>query len=547
MMQQRNLRSTVNRTAGPLGLIGAVGGFISDVMAPLGSFAPWVAGFSFLIFIGTIVAFINMKRRPGMEPGESVMPAVIVLAAGSTIIFTGWSIIFSNAPDRGYLAENVDPIAQIQATVLGLEADIAEIKETVDDTAVQVEAVATVQSETQETLEDTASNVETVATAQAEGFEDIQAAFEVLIANQTLVQNPQTPQEWYSNARIFQLRGDTANAISAYEGYFTFNLDYVDPYYEYTNLLKATEGIARTRQIINNQLDQQVQSHTLELMAALLLDTTDEMVPRLEQLALRAPQFGPVYHELGLAYSSQLRANFTQNLVEKQSQAFDKLFELEETQQFSNFYIDKSQAQEDLAEATQTYESYQSVTPFELFFLSFYSHEGLTVSVVLPEGNVQDLRFSLDDPNPTISTGSSNFGGQNIPNSNIGPIPLEKGSHTLYIQYTDATGVDSEIFTFDYTIEDIVVNYTQQPFDFSANGIPVIFTLAVVDSDPNALYTYQYSLDTPDLAQSVIGVGQAGVIEFSPVEPGEHILYLQAVDPEGDKTDVVEFAFTVEG
>lgn len=548
MLSQLNLRQAVNRTAGPLGIIGAVGGFISDVMAPLGSLAPWVSALSFVVFLGTIVAFFRMRQQPGVQVGETLMPAVMVLAAGSTVIFAVWAAVIARGPERGYLAENVDGIAQIQASLLNIEEDIAEIQETTAQTAEQVDAVATVASDTQDTVEDTAVEVEQIATAQAQGFSDIQTAFETLIANQTLVENPETPQEWYSNARIYQLRGDTANAIASYEGYFEFGLDFVDPYYEYINLMTATQGIARTRQVVNDQLNERTDSFTLDMMAALLLDSNEETAARLEQLAQRAPQYGPVFYELGQTYTSQLRANFTQNLLEKQDTAVTTLFELEENQLFSNFYIDKSRAQENLGEIQAAYDSYQNATAFDLFFLPFYSYNGLTITVVLPEGNVQELRFSLDDPNPVNSTGSTSFGGQNIPNASIGPIPLEKGDHTLYVQYTDATGVDSEIYTYEYTVSDIVVNFNQQPFDFSTNGIPVIFTMAIVDAaDPNGLYKYNYSLNSPALDQSVDGVAQAGVIQISPVEPGDHVLYLQAVAPDGTETEVVEYKFTVEG
>lgn len=546
MMNQLKLRNTMTRTAGPLGIIGAVGGFVSDVLAPLGSFAPWVAVLSLLVFIGTLVAFVGMRRRPGMEEGESIMPAVLVISGGATLIFAGWSLLFAAGPENGYLADNIEPIAQMQASLLGLEESVAEIQETTAETAAQVETIATVQSDVQETTGETAAQVNAIATAQAQGFADIQQAFAALQSNQSIVEDPQTPQEWYSNARLYQLRGDTANAITAYEGYFSFGLEYVDPYLEYTRLLQATEGIARTRQAISDMLDQQPDSRTLDMVLATLLDTPEERTARLEALAQRAPDFAPVFHKLGEAYTSALRANFTQNLRDKQADAFETLFQLETTQQgYSRYYIDKSLAQENLADAQIALESYASASTLELDFLPFYSYDGLTITVLLPEGNVQELRFSIDDPNPTNTTGSNSFSGQTFANTTIGPIPLEKGSYTLYVQYVDATGAESPVYEYPYTIEDVVINYTQQPFDFSTNGIPVIFTMAVVEGDPNGLYTYRYSVDSDALDQSVQGVGQAGVIQISPMEPGDHVLTVQAEGADGATTKPVRFAFTV--
>ncbi|MCP4425298.1 MAG: hypothetical protein GY803_12455, partial [Chloroflexi bacterium] len=388
-MNSEQMRNVIGRTAKPLGAIATVAGFISDVLAPLGNIATWVAILSLLIFLGTAVAFWGMRKRAGMEAGESIMPAILVISAGATLIFSVWSIILANGPEKGFLADNIEPIARIQASLLNLEEDVAEIKETTAETAVQVEAIATTQTEIQETTGDTAENVETIATAQAQGFADIQAAFASLQAGQTLVDDPSTPQEWYSNARIYQLRGDTANAITAYEGYFTFGLEYVDPVLEYTNLLKATEGIARTRQIVSDMLNAQPNSKTLDMVLGALFDLPEERLPRLEALAQRAPDYAPVFYALGQEYTRGLRATYTQNLRDQQSEAFNMLFQLEEIQLYSSHFIDKSRAQEDLADAAVSLEEYANAGFLELDFISFYAHEGLTVIVIMPEANWQ--------------------------------------------------------------------------------------------------------------------------------------------------------------
>ena len=52
--------------------------------------------------------------------------------------------------------------------------------------------------------------------------------------------------------------------------------------------------------------------------------------------------------------------------------------------------------------------------------------------------------------------------------------------HINHIRYQDITSYRLEdcLNIDSATIDDIVINYQQQPFDFSANGIPVIFTMA---------------------------------------------------------------------
>ncbi len=140
------IRKILNRMLGPLGAIAAIGGFVGDVLQPLFDIAPWVAGFSLATFVGSLVALVIYRRTSTVELAESLIPAVLVLSAGSTLIFAGYSVLWNEAPERGFLAANVEPVSRAQASLLGLEEEIAEISEAVDrteeivsDTAVEVD------------------------------------------------------------------------------------------------------------------------------------------------------------------------------------------------------------------------------------------------------------------------------------------------------------------------------------------------------------------------------------------------------------------------
>lgn len=342
-MKQPFTKKLYAQTLGPLGLIGSILGFVFDVLAPLGDFAPWVAIFSALAFLASLVIYFMMARRPGVEPGESVMPGVLVISGGATFLFSFWSILIGTGPEEGRLASTFEPVAKLQQSILGLEEDLAVI---------------------QETTESTAQEVSSMATAQREGFAAMQESFASLKAGQVLVENPSSPQQWYSNARIYQLRGMTPKALEAYEAYLEFGLEYVDPCYEYVKLLKGTEGITRTRQSIQRLLNNRPDSLTLELMIALLLDSAVERRQRLELLSARAPHYAPVFYELGQVYGTEMKASFTQKLREKQQQAFDTLFALEEAQQFSRMFVDKPFAQDLLEEARSSLEFFASYDPF---------------------------------------------------------------------------------------------------------------------------------------------------------------------------------------
>lgn len=182
---------------------------------------------------------------------------------------------------------------------------------------------------------------------------------------------------------------------------------------------------------------------------------------------------------------------------------------------------------------------------FDPLFLTSYSYAGLIVGLALPDVDTERILFSIDDPEPKIDNGRSTSGTLTIANNSIGPIPHEKGEHTLYIQYVDENGETGEIFSLDYKIDDIVFNFTQLPYDLETESTPAIFTMFVVDGDTDALYSYAYSVDSKALDQSVDGVAEGGVIQLQNMEPGEHILNVQATSP-NNQTDIIAIPFTIE-
>ncbi|MFT3895320.1 MAG: hypothetical protein QM730_27155 [Anaerolineales bacterium] len=521
------LRKAMTRAAAPVSIIGAVGGFIGDIVAPLGNVAPWVALISFVFTLITLFGFLALRRKQGALAWDSPVAGGLLIASASTLIFGGWSLIFAVGPDNGYLAENVKPIATMQSQLFDLQEDVTQIKETTGDTATQVVAIAT---------------------SQAEGFADIQEAFAQLqMGEGTLVQNPTTPQEWYSNARLYQLRGDTANAIKSYEGYFQFNLEYVDPLIEYSALLKATEGIARTRQIMTEMLNTHPENLSLDLAVGRLLDTPQERLERFTALSMRASQYGPVFAELGDEYTRAIGSTPTQDLINKQSDAYSTLFELEKQQLFTRYYIDKVQAEERLENARKTLDAFANAqTAFsktEIQITQYYN--GTQFFFIFAEaGTAQKVLFGIDDPQPKTDAGRNSAG---LANTFITPILLPVGEHTVYFQYIDANGSASEVYSKTFRVDPIAITFQQLPTDFSTNTIPGTFTVGILGDriEDSKAYTYKYSLDNNSLSETLEGFAM-GAIQVTGLTTGEHTFYIQAIGADGKKTDVVEFPFTVQ-
>ncbi|HTP07424.1 MAG TPA: hypothetical protein VMP08_04190 [Anaerolineae bacterium] len=540
-------RKIFGNTAGRAGALAAMMAFITDVLQPLGNFAPWVACASFIVALVSGISYYRHWRKPGVDKLEHPLLGLFVLSLAFTILFGVWSFVEAKGPDRGYLAQNVNLIAQFQTQLLGMQQDVTNIKETTQANTAVIAAAATQQAQSATQINALATAQAAAAAAQAQDFKDIQAAFQSLSSQGAIVPDPKTPQEWYANARLYQLKGDTANAIKSYEGYFTFGLEYVDPYLEYTALIRATDGAAHARQLIDDMRQTNPNSPALDLISAQLLDAPVDRLQRLTALTTRAPQFGPAFDALAQEYDRALQATMTNDLLEKQQAAYAAVFKLEETQAFSRFYIDKALADKQLADARTMQTGYaNAATAFKAVDVQTYPYyNGVQFVVVLPEVfNAKQLLFGIDEPQPKTDAGHTGAGAQTFVNTTIGPIPLAVGDHTFTVQYVDANGVLSPVTSKKFRVDPIAITFNQQPPDFSTNTIPGLFSVGIVGTQGFEPYTYHYSLDSAKLDQTLASIAFTA-INVDGLTHGDHTLYIRATSADGKQTPLVKYAFTV--
>jgi tetratricopeptide (TPR) repeat protein len=552
-MNSAGLGRIAGKAAGPIGLIGAIGGFISDVLAPLGDFAPAVAGISFLAAIVFGIMTVRESRNNRHDIWDTAYSGGLFVSICSVLIFSIWSVILGAGPERGYLAENVDPIAQLQGQLLGIEEDIAEIQETTTQTAEDVQTIATAQAQGNETAEDTQEQVNAMATAQAQGFADIQAAFANLQQSETIVANPTTPQEFYSNARLHQLRGNTAEAVAAYEGYLEFGLEYIDPVQDYADLLKATEGISRAREIINSQLAENPGSLVMDFVATSMLDTAEERLVRYEALASRAPDFGPAYWGITQAIDVQFsQGGGFRALNEKFLAAFTRLQELEADQNFTRYYIDKNRAVELFDNAMRRFEQAQGAansstllnTP-EVYVTAL--NTGFTFTFIIADA-VGEWFASFDDPDNMRGLGVNQSQIGNTANVTINEVPLTIGDHILYYKYVDQNGVESPVFEYPITVHPLVGTVNVMPGDFTTGtSTAQIVVFAYMREDTEQFnFFWGLSEDDVDNPSDIPVASSLTTVSVPDLQPGDYTLWVRADGVDGEVLGPVPFPFTVQ-
>jgi hypothetical protein len=178
---------------------------------------------------------------------------------------------------------------------------------------------------------------------------------------------------------------------------------------------------------------------------------------RLTALAARAPQYGPVFDALGEEYTRAIGATATQDLLQKQSDAFNTLLKLEEAQRFTGYYIDKAAAEARLENARKLLAAYSgaqtALSKVEIQVTQYYN--GTQFVIIFAEiSTVQKIFFSIDDPQPKTDVGRNAAG---FVNSLIQPLLLPVGDHTFYMQYVDANGVASQVYSQKFRVDPVLL------------------------------------------------------------------------------------------
>jgi hypothetical protein len=317
-------RQHVSRYLAYFAPIGALGGFVSDVIQPLAPLSAYVFWVSLPASVGLVFGWLALR---GLRP--RLLPPLVL--AASFVVFSGALLLFqtNESEARGVLATNFPFVADLQQSLGLIRKDLAEIKENTRKTAV---AVSRVEQNTQSIAQ---SNERIVAS-----LESIKQGFAGLDKAGGIIQNASKPEEHYHNARLYEQNGDFGNARRSYNAFFAFKLDFIDPHLRYQTFLKVQEGRAGAREVYGAMYEQDKRP-VIDFARILLLDPPR----RLEQLKsfLSAnPEFAPGYYELSQEYSAARKG--TQSLGDKQGelQALERFKALDAQGKLVRYFMDQT-------------------------------------------------------------------------------------------------------------------------------------------------------------------------------------------------------------
>ena len=405
--------------------VGAMGGFISDVIQPLAPLSTYVFWSSLVGTVGLVIAVLIVRSAR-----QRLLPLLILTA--SFLVFSGFLLVFQTKESEatGVLATNLPFVAELQQSLGLIRKDIAEIKETTRKTA---EVVVRVEENTQSIAQ---SNKQIALSLEA-----IQQGFAGLNKGGGIIQNAQKPEEHYHNARLYEQGGDFGNARRSYNAFFAYKLDFIDPHIRYQAFLKIQEGRAGAREIYSAMYER---DKRLSIdFARIILFEAPQRLELLKGLLASNPEFAPGYYELSREYSTERKG--TQSLGDKEAElaALERFKALDATGKFARYFMDKTVAAEWLDDADKRLKALatlkQSGTQVPVTLSSMRTSSDWTITLMFRE-IPREIFYKLEGEESFRSTGLMEFvnstTGLKMPNVGITLGP-NTGKARIEVKYID--------------------------------------------------------------------------------------------------------------
>ena len=291
------------------------------------------------------------------------------------------------------------------------------------------------------------------------GADAVQALYSRLAKRGIIVDEPQQAHEFYSNARLYDLRSDSLNASKMYARYIEFGLPYIDPHLEYQTHLKAQEGRAGAREAYN-ELAYDHPDDPMMQYAAAMLQSRERRVQQLEAFVGEHPQFGPAFYDLSLDYSVRRLGTQTLDDKRKERDYLDKFFAAVERGEVYKFFLDKKIAEKRIEEASERQAQvkglYEKLLDQPMMFNASRSNAGWMVTASPMEAGYTDVQFAMPGKEfkslgtyPMIDP----ITGKPRPKVTA-ELPFDAGTMTLRFRYVDARGQMQGPFEFQFDPND---------------------------------------------------------------------------------------------
>jgi TolA-binding protein len=469
------MRASLARSGKWAGAVGAVGGFLSDVLQPLAPFAAYVA---LVAAVAALVVAVAIVLR--LVLAASAMPALVFATTTAAIAGGVYALQQASDAEDGVIASLVPAVAELQRSVGIVSGKLDRVQATVDATQKTVEETKQAVDATKQTAADTKQSVEAVKQstdkveqkteeiaqgqqqqiAQGEklqrtseqiaaSVETIAQGFAALAAQGGVIADPKRPDEFYHNARVHELGGDMLNARRDYLAFAGFDVDAIDPYIRFATLLRVQDGRAGAREVFSTFAGKG-KALSPKLVADLQYDDAQRL-DRVKNFVAANPDFGPGYFLLAQEFSED-RLGF-QALSDKRAEAgaLTKFLSYEKDGALVKYFVDHTELAAWLDRARQRLTALGNVldpTANQPKLTPQRSNQGWMVTVTLPEPAL-GISWRMGTDGAFTDTGllalNDQRTGKPMPNPSFA-IPGDATADTIGVKYRDIRGNEAGPF-----------------------------------------------------------------------------------------------------
>jgi hypothetical protein len=325
-------------------------------------------------------------------------------------------------------------IAVVLYFASGSKQDTTEIRATTSRVEQKTEQSVRATQEATKVMVDTSQKI-------TASLDTIREGFASLSKQGGLIDRPERPEQFYHNARLYELRGDSLNARRSYESLLVFDLDTIDPLLRYQGILKAQEGAAGAVRAFNARKPAKP-SPAFDAAASLLLDD-NERLAALRRIAEANPEYAPVFYLLSQQFSQKQLGQQSLGNKRDEKQALERFLQLARDGQFLKHFIDKELASAWLDDAEARLKPLaiidQEPTKPPFVYTATRSGSGWGLYFNIPEA-VRQFLYQLDGEPGYTDNGLGDYLDPrlNAPAAKTHiQLPPTQGETTLRIQYQD--------------------------------------------------------------------------------------------------------------
>jgi hypothetical protein len=438
----QKMRSFVGRSAKVSAPITAFCGAIADLASTIAKFSLYLLIFAAVTaVISGFMWFLRYKRQYQKAAADGVLQPEEMAALGER---NGWSVTFafsvvatvvmggfvvaekmSGGDEKGVLATVVPGMDKVQEALFRVEKKLDAVKQDTE----------TIKTDTAAVKQDTSKIAASV--------EEIAKRFDALANTGGVIAEPKTPEEHYHNARIHELGGNFGAARKEYMAYLGADLETLDPWLNYSSMLKVQEGKEGAKETLRYFAEK---AKSLSFQSTLvLLEEREPRLAKLEALAKANPDYGPLPYLVSQEFSEAKRGDTTLADQRAEREWLEKFRAAHAAGKFVKFFLDKKEAQKWIETADTRWAKLNS-TPAKVLdnpitINLMQSNAGWGMTFVLSDFKTKELFYKLDGKGDFISTGhqliTNPQTGLPMVNMYVPLKDLSPGEHTLEVQYTD--------------------------------------------------------------------------------------------------------------